>query len=54
MLYCDRIDLNEEINSAKNNNSKKCIVCKNWLINGGFEFQNFICNCCHQACTQEF
>ena len=27
MLYCDRIDLSEEIDVAKSNNSKECIVC---------------------------
>ena len=47
MLYYDRIDLGERIHPAKSNNSKECIICHYWLFNQGFEFQDSICNSCH-------
>ena len=36
MLYCDRIDINEEIDLAKSSNSKECMIgisrfCMQWL-----------------------
>ena len=29
MLYYDKIDVSDEINFTKTNNSKQCIVCHN-------------------------
>ena len=48
MLYYDRIDLNEGTDVAKSNNSEKCIVCNYWFFNHGLQFQNSVCNCCHE------
>ena len=47
MLYHDRIDLSEGIDPGKSNNSKECIACLYWFFNHGFEFQDFVCNVCH-------
>ena len=44
MLYCGRIDISEGIDLAKSKNSKEC---KSWFLNHGFEFQDYICNFCH-------
>ena len=48
MLYYDRIDLSEDTDVAKSNNSKKCIVCQYWFFNHGLNFQNSVCKCCHE------
>ena len=47
MLYYDRIDISEEIDLAKSNNSKECIICHYWFFIHGFEFQDSVCNGCH-------
>ena len=39
MLYYNRTDLNEGIDVAKSNNSKKFLNCLHWYFNHGFEFQ---------------
>ena len=46
MLYCNRVDLSEGIDFASGN-SKECISCHYWFFNRGFEFQNSVCNGCH-------
>ena len=45
MLYNNRIDLSIEIDPAKTNNNKKCIVCDNCFLIM-VEFQDSICNYC--------
>ena len=47
MLYYDRIDISEEIDLAKSSNSKEYMVCHSWLLNHEFEFQDYVCNGCH-------
>ena len=47
MLYYDRIDISEEIDLAKSNNSKECMICHCWFFNQGFEFQDYVCNGYH-------
>ena len=47
MLDYDRIDISEEIDSTKSNRSKECMICHYWLFNHGFEFQDSVCNSCH-------
>ena len=47
MLYYDRIDINEGIDPTKSNKSKECMICHYWFYNHGFEFQNSVCNGCH-------
>ena len=32
---------------TKSNNSKEYIICHYWVFNHGFEFQDSICNGCH-------
>ena len=47
MLYCGRIDISEGIDLAKSKNSKECMICHYWFLNHGFEFQDYVCNFCH-------
>ena len=47
MLYYDRTDISEGIDLAKSNNSKECMICHYFLFNHGFEFQDSVCNGCH-------
>ena len=47
MLCYERIDINEGIDLAKSNNSKECMIFHYWLFNHGFEFQDSVCNGCH-------
>ena len=47
MLYYDRIDKHEGIDLAKISNSKEYMICRYWFFNRGFEFQDFVCNGCH-------
>ena len=51
MLYHDRIDIyiyiNEGIDLAKSNKSKKCMICHYWFSNHEFKFQDYVCNGCH-------
>ena len=32
---------------AKSNNSKNCMICHYWSLNPGFNFQDYVCNSCH-------
>ena len=43
MLYYDRIDISEEIDLAKSNNNKNCMICHYFFFN--LEFN--MCNGCH-------
>ena len=47
MLQYDRTDISEGIDLAKSNNSKEFMICHYWFFNHGFEFQNSVCNGCH-------
>ena len=47
MLQYDRTDIREGIDLAKSNNSKEFMICHYWFFNHGFEFQNSVCNGCH-------
>ena len=40
MLYYERIDISKEIDHAKSNNSKECMICNYWFFNHGFKFVN--------------
>ena len=47
MLYYDTIDTSEGIDSTKSNRSKEHMIFHYWLFNHGFEFQDSVCNGCH-------
>ena len=47
MLHCDIIDIREGIDPAKSNDSKECMVCHYWFFSHGFNFQDSVCNGCH-------
>ena len=47
MLYYNRIDKSEGIDLAKSNESKECMICHYLFFNRGFEFQDSVCNGCH-------
>ena len=49
MLYCDRIDINEGIDTTKSNRSKECMICCYLFFNHAFKFQDSICNGCHNV-----
>ena len=42
-----RIYLSEQIDLTKNNNSKECMFCHYWFFNHDFNFQDYVCNGCH-------
>ena len=45
MLYCDIIDVSEEINVNKTSASKVCNVCHYWyFLNYSFKLQPNVCN----------
>ena len=46
-MYYDRIDILKRVIVTKSNNSKECIICYYWFFSRGFEFQDSICNGCH-------
>ena len=46
-MYYDRTGLGEGIDVAKSNDSKECIIFHYWIFNHGFEFQDSVCNGCH-------
>ena len=46
MLYYDRIDISGEINSARRNKSKECMIFHFWFFNHGFKFQDSVSNGC--------
>ena len=46
MLYYNRTDISEGINLAQSN-SKECMICHYWFLGHGFEFQDSVCNGCH-------
>ena len=48
MLYYDRIDLIEGIDLNKNKSIKECMICHcSYFFCVGLNFQNFVCNGCH-------
>ena len=47
MLYYDRTDISEEIDLAKSNNSKECMISHYCPFNHEFNFQDYVCNGCH-------
>ena len=47
MLYYDRTDISKGIDLAKTNNSKECMICHYCFFNQRFEFQDYVCNGCH-------
>ena len=45
--YYIGIDISKEIDHAKSNNSKECMICHFRFFNHGFKFQDYECNGCH-------
>ena len=54
MLYCDRIDISNGIDTGKSSDSTKCMVCHYWSLNHGFKYQDFVCNGCHDLLMRCF
>ena len=46
-MYYGRIDISKGIDLVKSNNRKECMICHYWFFNHGFEFQDSVCNGCH-------
>ena len=48
MLYCDRIDVSEEIDFNRTTASRECYICHYWyLLNKVFKFQPYVRYRCH-------
>ena len=47
MLHCNRIDISNGIDLAKNKKTKECMICNYWFFNHGFKFQDSAYNGCH-------
>ena len=47
MLYYDKIDTSKGFDLAKSSNSKECMICHYCFFNHLFEFQESVCNGCH-------
>ena len=47
MLHYNIINISEEIDPAKSNDSKECMICHYFLFNHRFKFQDYVCNGCH-------
>ena len=47
MLYYNRKDISEGTDPVKSNYSKECMVFHYWSFNHGFQFQDSVCNSCH-------
>ena len=48
MLYYNTINLSVKgIDSSRSNNSKECVEFNYWFFNHGFEYQDSVCNGCH-------
>ena len=47
MLYNEWTDIGAGTYPAKSNNSKECMICHYWFFNLGFEFEDHMCNGCH-------
>ena len=47
MQCYDTIDISKGIDFAKSNNSKEFMICHYSFFNHGFEFQDSVCNGCH-------
>ena len=46
MLYYFRIDVSDEIDVDKTNESKECDICPYYFLNKDFNFQPNVCNWC--------
>ena len=50
MLYFDRIDVSEGIDTNKASASKECGICHYWyFLDKGFKFPLDVCNGCHDV-----
>ena len=47
MLCYNRKDISEGIDPVKSNYSKECMVFHYWSFNHGSQFQDSVCNGCH-------
>ena len=47
MLYYDRIGISKGIDLAKSEKNKECVICHYRFFNHVFNFQNYVCNGCH-------
>ena len=47
MVYYEKIDISTQTDLAISNNSKECMICHYSLFSYGFQFQDHVCNDCH-------
>ena len=41
------IKISDGIDPTKSNNSQECMICHYWFFYHGFNFQDYVCNGCH-------
>ena len=55
MLQYEKIDVSEGINVNKTSASKECELFHYWFLkDGGFKFEECICNRCHDLLTMAY
>ena len=47
MLYYNKSDISKIIAVAKSNSRRECMVYRYRFFNHGFQYQDFVCNRCH-------
>ena len=48
MLEYDRIDISEEVDINKTNESKECNICHYlYFLDKNFKYEPYLCNGCH-------
>ena len=47
MISYERINKSEEIDFNKSVGSKEFMICHYWYFSGGFKYQLYVCNACH-------
>ena len=47
MLYYNKSDKSKIIAVAKSNSRRECMVYHYCFFNHGFQYQDFVCNSCH-------
>ena len=48
MISYERIDKSESIDFTKTGNSIKCMIYNYFYFSGGFKYQPYVCNGCHE------
>ena len=47
MLHDNKIYISKLTDFAKSKSNKECMICHYFFLNHGFNFQDYVCNRCH-------